>query len=93
MSILQASDDDNRNDLRVIQSWVLDVTIVPSTKQLAVFAAAKSQFESTENLVYGIGKHVCDLIIKAVEQSPHFDKFKKMSVLIGCLYFLQSFLR
>lgn len=36
--------------------WILDVAAIPHTKQIVLFAAAKGQFESSDNLVYGLGK-------------------------------------
>lgn len=42
--------------MRGIQVWILDVSAIPQTKQIVLFAAAKGQFESSDNLVYGLGK-------------------------------------
>jgi len=45
-----------RSDIRGIQAWSLDGIYNSNTKQIAVFAAARNQYETADNLVYGIGK-------------------------------------
>lgn len=52
----QATEEESRADVRGIQVWILDVSAIPQTKQIVLFAAAKGQFESSDNLVYGLGK-------------------------------------
>ncbi|ODN04961.1 hypothetical protein Ocin01_01707 [Orchesella cincta] len=49
-----ATEEESRADVRGIQVWILDVAALPQTKQIVLFAAAKGQFESSDNLVYGL---------------------------------------
>lgn len=55
---VQKSEEESKADVRGIQVWILDVSAIPETKQIVLFAAAKGQFESSDNLVYGLGNYL-----------------------------------
>jgi hypothetical protein len=58
-NIWSSDNEEGGGDVRGIQAWCLDAAYNLNTKRIAVFAAAKRQSETTDNLVYGICKLSC----------------------------------